>query len=315
MTRLIASGIVLTFVAAMGMDEPPGGKQAALESREVSGIENVWRIDEKLWSGGDPGGAGGLEKLKGMGFRAIVSVDGAAPDVESARKLGLRYVHIPIGYDGIDAAARLKLARAFAEIPGPIYVHCHHGKHRGPAAAAVMARTGLGWSADEAVEFMKKAGTSTDYPGLYDSVRAFRAPGQDELKADQEPLPEVVEVPALVESMVSMDDRFDRLKAWLRFAEAGQSNKSERPTDPRQEAILLRELTRESARLPECRERPTAFLAGFAGLEADLTAWIACFDQAGDDPGASPAGRNRLAGILKQATCRCTSCHRAFRDR
>jgi len=55
MTRFIAIGTVLTFLAATGMDEPPKGKQAALESREVPGIENVWRIDEKLWSGGDPG--------------------------------------------------------------------------------------------------------------------------------------------------------------------------------------------------------------------------------------------------------------------
>ena len=29
------------------------------------------------------------------------------------------------------------LARAARTLPGPIFVHCHHGMHRGPAAAAV----------------------------------------------------------------------------------------------------------------------------------------------------------------------------------
>ncbi|MBI1322819.1 hypothetical protein GC170_06500 [bacterium] len=321
MSRIIVIGFVLTTLSAASLPtaawqgNPPDSNGADPEALEVPGVENVWRVSERLWSGGDPGGESGLAKLKNLGVRAIVSVDGAAPDVETARKLGLRYVHIPIGYDGIDASARLKLARAFAEIPGPIYVHCHHGKHRGPAAAAIMARAGLGWSKEQAGLYMKKAGTSPDYAGLYDSVRAFRVPSAEELQADKSALPEVVEVPALVELMVSIDDRFDRLKAWLKNAEDGRTSQNAVKIDPRQEAILLRELTRESARLPECRERPKAFLAGFEGLESDLSAWIAAIDQAGEKPGASKAGRDRFAGILKQATGRCTACHREFRDR
>lgn len=321
MTRILTIGLALAIVSAASIrsvawqKKLPQENGAAMKSLDVPGIENVWRIDGKLWSGGDPGGQSGLGELQRMGVRTIVSVDGAAPDVEAARKLGLRYVHLPIGYDGIDASTRLKLARAFAEIPGPIYVHCHHGKHRGPAAAAIMARAGLGWSTDQAVEYMKKAGTSPDYPGLYESVRAFRVPSQAELQADKSPLPEVVDVPALVELMVNMDDRFDRMKTWLKNAETGRSNLDKQEIDPRQEAVQLRELARESARLPECRERPKAFQAGFEGLETDLSAWIAAIDQAGEKPGVSEASRERFAGILKQATGRCTGCHREFRDR
>lgn len=321
MTRIFSIGIVLAIVSAASVrlvawqGIPPGKNGSELEKLEIPGVENIWRIDAKLVSGGDPGGLAGLEGLRRLGVRAIVSVDGAAPDVESARKLGLRYVHIPIGYDGIDPSARMKLTRAFAEIPGPIYVHCHHGKHRGPAAAAIMARAGLGWSTEQAVDFMAKAGTSPDYPGLYDSVRSFRVPSPAEIRADKEPLPEVVEVPALVELMVQMDDRFDRLKSWLKNAGNSQKSKEMSKVDPRQEAILLRELTRESARLPECRERPKAFLAGFEGLESELSSWIAAIDHAVDQPGSTQASRDRFAGILKRATDRCTGCHRAFRDR
>jgi len=294
-----------------GKSEPD---RNAPHRNEVPGIENVWRLDDRIWSGGEPGGLKGLEKLKALGIRTIVSVDGAAPDVEAARKMGLRYVHIPIGYDGVDAAAQLRLVRTIAELPGPVFVHCHHGKHRGPAAAAVMARAGRGWSADQAERFMTQAGTSPDYPGLFASVRSFRQPTAEALRANAEPLPEAVEVPALVELMVDMDERFDRMKDWLKTSEPGHEGKGNSAIDPRQEAIQLRELTRESARLPECREKPPEFRKGFDELESDLKAWIEALDETGGQSANSDAVRKRFEGLIKQASGRCSACHRAFRD-
>lgn len=244
-----------------------------------------------------------------------MSVDGSAPAVEAARSLGLRYVHIPIGYDGIDQPARLQLVRAFSQLPGPVYVHCHHGKHRGPAAAAVMARAGSAWSVDDAVAFMELAGTSADYPGLYEAVRSFRMPTPAELQADAEPLPESVEVPALVELMVKMDERFDRLKAWSGKAGPGTGGGEPQAIDPLQEAVLLRELTRESARLPECREKPAQFRKGFNDLEADLTAWLAAIDAAGGKSAKPDSNPKQFEELLKKASARCSGCHRAYRDR
>lgn len=52
-------------------------------------------------------------------------------------KFGLRYVHLPHGYDGVPADRTKELAKAVRELEGPIFIHCHHGKHRSPAAAAV----------------------------------------------------------------------------------------------------------------------------------------------------------------------------------
>lgn len=303
--------VVMAIASLSGTDI---GLEAPMRS-DVPGIENVWRLDERIWSGGEPGGSGGLEKLRSLGVRVIVSVDGAAPDIEAARRLGLRYVHIPIGYDGIDASAQLRLVRTITELPGPIFVHCHHGKHRGPAAAAVMARAGMGWTADKAERFMKEAGTSPDYPGLYESVRSFRKPAPEELRADAEPLPESVEVPALVELMVDMDDRFDRLKGWIQKKEHGGDDDEKSAIDPRQEAILLRELTRESARLPECREKPAEFRSAFDALERDLTAWIAAIDESGGKSAKPDTDRKRFEALIKQASSRCSGCHRAFRDR
>ena len=82
------------------------------------------------------------------GRKTVLTLDGAQPDVETAKRHGLRYVHVPIGYDGIPAARALELAKTFQtlEPSGPIFVHCHHGKHRGPAACSIALRSRSGSS-------------------------------------------------------------------------------------------------------------------------------------------------------------------------
>ena len=44
-------------------------------------------------------------ELAELGVRTVVSVDGAKPQADAARHHGLRYVHIPIGYDGVSEEA------------------------------------------------------------------------------------------------------------------------------------------------------------------------------------------------------------------
>ena len=283
----------------------------------VAGIENVWRMDSNLLSGGDPVGESGLQLFKSKGVKTIVSVDGAAPLLEVSKQLGLRYVHIPIGYDGIPVDSQRLLSQAFAQLPKPIYVHCHHGKHRGPAAASIMARFGLGWTPEQASKFMKLAGTSADYPGLYESVKQFEAVNFKDVAAIKTPLPESVDVPALVDLMVQVDSRFDHLKAWsAKVLET--SGKGTRPSaiiDPIQEAVLLRELIRESSRLPECRDKPDLFRESMSHLESDLSTWIETIKAEGSSESLSDQTKSKLSAILKSSANRCVTCHRTFRDR
>lgn len=283
----------------------------------VAGIENVWRINSNLLSGGDPVGESGLQLLKSKGVKTIVSVDGAAPLLEVSKRLGLRYVHIPIGYDGIPVDSQRLLSQAFAQLPKPIYVHCHHGKHRGPAAASIMARFGLGWTPEQASKFMKLAGTSADYPGLYESVKQFEVATFKEVAAIKTPLPESVEVPALVDLMVQVDSRFDHLKAWSAIILQGYGNGSKPSSkiDPVQEAVQLRELIRESSRLPECRDKPALFRESMSHLESDLSTWIETLKAEGSSESLSDQTKSKLSAILKSSANRCVTCHRSFRDR
>lgn len=310
----IATFICLCRYVVIFADSEPHPKPIP---EPLAGIENVWHFGVELTSGGDPGGMAGLKLLKEKGIKTIISVDGAKPAVEEARRLSLRYVHIPIGYDSVPRDKQIQLAQAFAQLPKPIYIHCHHGRHRGPAAAAIMARFGLGWSSAEATDFMQKAGTSKDYVGLYDSVSKFVAPDPKAVSEIKRPLPEIVDVPVLVDLMVDIDTRHDHLKSWMSQALSPKTNQKAASTkiDPLQEAIQLRELVRESARLPECREQPKAFADYFSQLESDLSRFI---DQINTPDGANkeqPEKRKELEATLKSVAKRCVDCHKAFRDK
>lgn len=63
-------------------------------------LENLFSIDRKVFSGSSPHDQQGFQELKALGIKTIISVDGGKPDAETARKYGMRYIHIPIGYDG-----------------------------------------------------------------------------------------------------------------------------------------------------------------------------------------------------------------------
>ncbi|MDG1899891.1 MAG: hypothetical protein P8I74_08515, partial [Phycisphaerales bacterium] len=64
---------------------------------QVPGIERVVRIDDRLLVGSEPS-ADSIEHLHQLGVTVLLSVDARRPRLEEARRLGMRVVHLPIGY-------------------------------------------------------------------------------------------------------------------------------------------------------------------------------------------------------------------------
>jgi protein tyrosine phosphatase (PTP) superfamily phosphohydrolase (DUF442 family) len=307
---LAALGGVALAVAA-NRQGPKGEGGGAPERVEIRGIENTFRLSERLYSGGDPNGIEGLEGLKALGVRTVISVDGAAPDAEAARALGLRYVHLPIGYDGVPREQAVRLVRALKTLPGPVYVHCHHGKHRGPAAAAVCGIAVEGWSAERAVAWMEEAGTAPEYAGLYETVRGFVPPSDEELARAGEDLPERAEIPEGVATMVQVDAGWDRLKA---IRDAGFAAPADQPDlDPPHEALLLVEAFRELARLPEAKARGAAFLDEVAEAEVNASRLESALRALAGGP--DDAAREAAESAFLAAGRSCTPCLGRYRDR
>ena len=134
------------------------------------------------------------------------------PDVATAQKFGLRYVHLPHGYDGVPEQRVKELAKAVRELDGPIYIHCHHGKHRGPAAASVACVAAGLLPAMKSRAILELAGTSPHYRGLNESARnvvPLEVALLDGLSVD---FPETSEVPPMAEAMVAMGHTHEHLK-------------------------------------------------------------------------------------------------------
>ena len=297
--------ILLAAVAVLAAPPPPP------ERIEAPGIENLYRLGPQLLSGGQPEGEAAFEALKKLGVKTVISVDGAPPDVAMARRFGLRYVHLPIGYDGVPREQAIRLIAATRGLPGPIFVHCHHGKHRGPAAAAVCAIATEDWDPATAHSWMERAGTDPRYSGLFASVDGFRVPSRSELESfTPESLPEAVEPPGLVETMIEVDATWDRLQKSRKEGFPAPANPND--AGPAREARLLSEHFREAARLVEAKSRGTVFLASMtaaANETADLEADLQAFQSSRD-----PASRERLDGRMTRLAKSCVDCHARFRD-
>lgn len=171
-----------TSVASASSVVPRTPPQLEVDANgEPVGLEHHRMWSDKIGQSGEPIGEQAFENIAALGYRTVISVDGAAPDVETASRYGLRYVHVPIGYDAILREAQLQIIKAVRESDGPVLFHCHHGLHRGPAATMVARITCDGISNTDAVQGMKESGTSEKYHGLYRDIGAFQAPTAEEL--------------------------------------------------------------------------------------------------------------------------------------
>ena len=65
-------------VAAWDEPQPSSGPGQSLT---VPGLSHLYKLDNRLYSGGTPEGIEGLESLKKLGVATIIRVDGARPDV------------------------------------------------------------------------------------------------------------------------------------------------------------------------------------------------------------------------------------------
>ncbi len=277
---------------------------------DVKFLPNAYQLHEKVISGGLPEGEPAFEELAKLGVKTVISVDGAKPDVAAAKKFGLRYVHLPHGYDGVPENRVQELAKAVRELPGPVYIHCHHGKHRSPAAATVACVAAGLVDPSQAVGILRVAGTSPNYEGLYDSARSARkleAKLLDELKAE---FPEAAKIPPLAEAMVGLEHTHDHLK---KIEAAGWRPLAEHPDlKPAHEALLLREHFTEMARTEAVMAEPDRFRTM---LTESLAAAKELEDLLGKEGfGDVPAHAQEATAILARVSANCKSCHTEYRD-
>jgi uncharacterized protein (TIGR01244 family) len=155
--RLLRAKAVLlaaAFAAASAAAAPP------------SAIENFFRVDEKVCTGGQPN-AEQLAELKKEGVRTVVNLrqadeyDAAAEETE-ARAAGLGYISVPFDGRHPDDESVAHFLRALDD-PNvyPIFIHCGSGNRVG-ALWMIHRMIEDGWSADQAEREARQIGLRSD---------------------------------------------------------------------------------------------------------------------------------------------------------
>lgn len=299
---------LLFFLRAIPADTSDA--TAPIQPLRLAGIENAFRLTDRVLSGGQPETDADFAALQAAGVKTILSVDGGRPDLERAARFGLRYVHVLHGYDGIGTNTALRLIKAAQTVPGPVFVHCHHGKHRGPAAAGLICQATAGWTTNQAVAWLQQAGTSPEYPGLYCVNLEFRLPDPAALAAVSTDFPARAEVSDLASAMVEIDRHWDHLRAVQR---AGWRVPAAHPDlVPAREALLLAEAYNEIGRTAVAAAPGADFQhrLGEAGTQASELATL--LRTASLPPTAQPLqSAEDLMTALQQD---CNACHRQHRN-
>lgn len=269
------------------------------------------RVSARVCCGAQPESETHYASLRAMGVQTIVSVDGMRPNVSTARKFGLRSIHIPIGYDGISADAGRDLAEVVRQTDGLIFVHCHHGRHRGPAAAAVTAMAAGQIDRVRADAILKQAGTSPQYSGLWRDVAAY-TPAIDQGPASV--LVETAETSLLVQSMSQLSQAIELIKqshdfGWSVGSQDTVDSKVWVPSrsvvvSPGDAAVLIEEAFRESMRSTEVLSTPAMATAMKHSqiLSQNLRQAIADQDWSAADLS------------LQRLTAACAQCHQHHRN-
>ena len=284
------------------------------EPIEVDGLLNVVFLGDNIISGDEPDDEHSFARLQSWGVRSILSVDGKVPDEQTAQRFGMRYVHIPIAYKGITETQLVQISKTFRELEGPFYVHCFHGKHRGPAAAAVGRLVLDGIPREQAIAEMRQyCSTSAKYPGLYSTVATAQLPSAEQSSHSSFAFDAAHRFEGLRASMTRMARLKDRLETALDRDWA--PDPAHPDADALQDAIQLHQHLVGSATF------------GINGQDDDYDAWMqastrdaaklsaALLEGLGSEGPPPKDWQGRAVSAFEAMEANCIACHEAHRNR
>lgn len=306
----VAPPIVIQGSAYEAAAARPLAKVAPLETE---GLHNVFKLSDNIISGSEPHGEEALADIAKMGVKTILSVDGKAPDAETAAKYGLRYVHVPIQYKGITDEEIAKIAKTFRETEGPFYVHCFHGKHRGPAGAAIGRIAIDGVSREEAIAEMRQwCGTSSKYEGLYRAVAMKEVPTAEETARFPFEFEAAHQFEGTRTAMIPMGRHWDNVTL---VKKAGWKPDPSHPDlDPLNEATQLHQLYAACLKMDDTAAYADDYHVMMqAGFDASATLVRFLSDCKAEECTPEEAA-TELASAYDVVAKSCTDCHKAYRD-
>ena len=112
----------------------------------------VIQYNDRLYRGGDILKREGMDALKALGIKTIISVTPRDEERAWAREYGMKYVEIPFGWFDLKKEHLDQFLTAADAGPAPIFVKCFAGDLRTGILAAHWRIHREGWTVDRALE-------------------------------------------------------------------------------------------------------------------------------------------------------------------
>ena len=274
-------------------------------------LHQLFRLSHNIFSGAEPDQPGALQAIAGLGVKTILSVDGKAPNHEAAVAAGLRYVHVPIRYKGITEEEKLAIAKTFREMPGPFYVHCFHGKHRGPAAAALGRVVLDGASRERAVAEMRQwCGTSSKYEGLYQSIAYEDLPTAEDTADHDFDFAPAFQFEGLRGAMIEISRSFEGIEGSAKVD--WKPNPNHPDLVPLNEARRIFQAYQQTLQHEDLTSTPSDLQEAMKRAAEQSAEMIRLLELKGQGNAGAADQAKALVASMKSS---CGACHKAYRNR
>lgn len=121
---------------------------------EISGFNNLYKVDEHLYRSEQPDSKGMLE-LQSLGIGTVLNVRNFKNDDAELKGTNMELIHLPmraseISYDDmVDALKKIKISSK------KVLIHCKHGSDRTGCIVAAYRMAFCGWTKEQAInEFL-----------------------------------------------------------------------------------------------------------------------------------------------------------------
>jgi protein tyrosine phosphatase (PTP) superfamily phosphohydrolase (DUF442 family) len=156
---VIAAACVFLLTWVAGADPSIADRPKAwAQPVKLQGVENLYRVSEKLYRGDQPSPEG-MRNLKDLGLKTIINLRSFHSDRDEIGGTGLAYEHIYMKAwhpEEEDVVRFLKIVTDPRR--APVLVHCQHGADRTGTVIAVYRIAVQGWSKAEAIREMTQGG-------------------------------------------------------------------------------------------------------------------------------------------------------------
>jgi len=203
-----------------------------------------------------------------------------------------------------------RIAKTFRELDGPFYVHCFHGKHRGPAAAALGRVVLDGVPREQAIAEMRQyCGTSKKYEGLYSTIAFGDVPSEEATAACPFDFAPAHRFKGFRQAMIDICRSYETAE---KLAKNGWRATDEHPdANAANEARRTAEVFAQTVELDEVQARPEDFRGWLADSARESGQLAELLDRhAKGDAGAGEQAHE----VLKSLKASCTACHTKYRN-